>query len=498
VVETTPGHRLAAAQYDPPTSSERIAWYVTRALEWIGAASRDELVRVGDPFELPYYWPSESLESVAFHEGSDTFRGWNAIDARAGLVDFVTINDQVGRRTAALAFRTASGQEVVRPTWGTRIARLPVADTGVWLRINGVPYTGPWKAPDTFGELREIVERQGVRFDRLLEPALEKIRDGRAHVLLVGFPIPLMRGDAPSLMHWVGLKLDPLVIARARTPIKGFRTSSARRLLDRREGALANANRLTWLETSNWHPAQLGSRGHFEQGLKDRKVVVLGSGALGSAIAELLVRGGVRDICVVDGEVLEAGNLVRHTLAVGDVGLPKAFALCNRLNDISPNASATAVLGSFPALNATEQRLLRDAGLIIDTTGDDDVVRAIGSFDWEAGPHEFASMSFSYGAERLYSYVAPIGALDPDAFLAEAMPWVEQDKRLTEDMVWEGAGCRYPVFPARADDVMALAALAVRDLDERLLRPGGHGLRVFERAANGTLRRVDGEPAAVP
>jgi hypothetical protein len=253
---------------------------------------------------------------------------------------------------------------------------------------------------------------------------------------------------------------------------------------------------VTWLETSNWHPAQLGSRGHFERGLKDRRVVVLGAGALGSAIAELLVRAGVRDICVVDGEVLEAGNLVRHTLAVDDVGLPKAFALCNRLNAISPNATATSVLAAFPALDADERRQVSDAGLVIDTTGDDDVVRAIGSFDWDAGPREFASVSFSYGAARLYSYVAPIGTLNPDTFFATAMPWIEQDKRLTEDMVWEGAGCRYPVFPARADDVMALAALAVRDLDERLLSPAGQGLRVFERLADGTIRRVDNQPAA--
>ena len=488
VVETTPGHRLAAAQYDPPTASERLAWHVGRTLEWLVAASRDELVRVGDPFELPYYWPTRYPETfVAFHEGRDTFAAWNRVQARAGHVELASVNERPRQLLAAVAFHAADGHELVRPRWGERISAATSREMGVWLRLDEVPRLEPWKAPETFADLRAIAASQGVAFDRSLEPVLERIRDGTRHVLLLGFPIPERRGQAPSLIHWLGVRLEPLA---ATDRVGRFRADGARRLRGRQSGPLADAAPIPWLDSGNWHPSQLGSRGHFVKGLRDRTVVVLGSGALGSAIAELLVRGGIERIVVIDDEWLEAGNLVRHTLGIDDIGWPKSMQLANRLNAVSPNASAFGVLGAFPALDADGLRLVRSAGLIIDTTGDDEVVRAIGSFDWGPGPREFASASFSYGAERLYSYVTSIASFDPAAFFAEARPWIEHDKRLTEDMVWEGAGCRYPVFPARADDVMALAALAVRDLDERLLNHGPRGLRVFEREGDGTIRQV--------
>jgi hypothetical protein len=473
VIETTPGHQLAMARNDPRTADERLAWYVGRALDWLIAASRDELIMPGDPFELPYYGPPGIATSsfIAFHEGAGSFATWRTTQARSGLARIGVIGQEPNRLVAVKEFSALGGQIVLRPAWGLTVSNSQDASPALWVRLDDVPVMWPWRAPATWGELRALARDQGIDLRRVLDPVARRLRDRQPHIALVGFPMPVNRGERPSIMHWLGAYLEPL-------------TGTFR------NGPLADDAVVQWLPTANWHPEQLGSRGRFTKGLRDRHVAILGAGALGSIVAELMVRGGVERIIVVDGESFAPGNLVRHTLGIPQLGEPKAAALATRLNTISPNVTASAIGATFPFLSRADADGLREATLIIDTTGNDQVVDAVGEFEWGNGLREFASISFSYGAERLYSFVARIGSFRPREFFAVAQLWIAADRRLTEELAWEGAGCRFPIFPARADDVSALAALAVRDLDERLLANGQHGFRVFERSDDGTIAEI--------
>jgi adenylyltransferase/sulfurtransferase len=73
--------------------------------------------------------------------------------------------------------------------------------------------------------------------------------------------------------------------------------------------------------------APLGAEG--QQRLETSRALVCGCGALGSVIAETLVRAGVGFTRIVDRDFLELNNLQRQVLYdeqdVRD-GLPKAFA----------------------------------------------------------------------------------------------------------------------------------------------------------------------------
>src|SRR5437899_2437063 len=74
-----------------------------------------------------------------------------------------------------------------------------------------------------------------------------------------------------------------------------------------------------------------------------------------------------------------------------------------------------------------------------------------------------------------------------DAFREAFAPWLQADAPEIDKMTWEGTGCWNPIFPARADDVTAHAALAAKQLDMLLDEPLAEPeLRVFERAADGT------------
>ncbi len=225
---------------------------------------------------------------------------------------------------------------------------------------------------------------------------------------------------------------------------------------------------ITWLPTANWDDEDLTARGRLPAVLRERRICLLGAGALGAQVAELLVRGGVRDLVVIDPDRLQAGNLARHTLLLTQLEQPKADALAERLNAISPHARVRAVCASFPALSADAQNLVRACDLIIDCTADDAVLTHL-SQEVAASAHRlFVSFSLGYQAERLFCFAAAGATFPLTAFRFREFidPWLRNERDNTHDVPWpcDGIGCWHPLFPARADDVTMMATCALKEL----------------------------------
>ncbi|MES1213051.1 MAG: ThiF family adenylyltransferase, partial [Singulisphaera sp.] len=82
--------------------------------------------------------------------------------------------------------------------------------------------------------------------------------------------------------------------------------------------------------------AQLGEKG--QRRLLSSRALVCGCGALGSVIANTLVRAGVGHVRLVDRDFLELNNLQRQVLFDEDdlrADLPKAIAAANKLRRIN-------------------------------------------------------------------------------------------------------------------------------------------------------------------
>ena len=75
------------------------------------------------------------------------------------------------------------------------------------------------------------------------------------------------------------------------------------------------------------------------------KIAVWGCGALGSWIAELLVRAGARHVTLRDPGFVTRGLLVRQNYAEEDVGRPKAAALADRLRRLSDTCEVAGIAG---------------------------------------------------------------------------------------------------------------------------------------------------------
>ncbi|MBA2714092.1 MAG: ThiF family adenylyltransferase [Rubrobacteraceae bacterium] len=476
---------LGRRAYDaePYGVEERLRWRFDRALAWLEAASRDELLLPGEPFELPQVLPAGGLEhTIAFQEGPATLGVWADHRDRAGLVDLFKPDPD---KSIFLVdrFLSAGGQPIRAPGWGKAFED-PSKERirGVWVRLDGVPVLYPWQNPATWGELREAFWAQGRDLDRLLAEVAHHVRDGRTRPLLIGFPIPERVGGPSRRMHWYAAWLPALSWGDASHA--GFRpgTEPGYRMRDRAE-VLVDSHPIGWQTSENWHADDVSSRGRLPEDLRSREILLVGAGAIGSAVAELLVRGGVRKLLVVDGQWLEIGNLVRHSLGLDALHEQKAPALARRLNLASPHAHVGAIDGEFPPSEDEDRDKILRCDTVLDCTGEDSVLRHLQLFPWK-GERLFASLSLGFGAERLFCFVSrsvtfPLddyrGAIDPH------LRW-ELERYPEAELPREGAGCWHPLFPARIDDLWPMAAAAVKVLERAAAEPLPEpSLEIFER-----------------
>jgi molybdopterin/thiamine biosynthesis adenylyltransferase len=84
-----------------------------------------------------------------------------------------------------------------------------------------------------------------------------------------------------------------------------------------------------WALTRDYQAETLRSR-------QAAKVLLLGCGALGAPVAELLARAGVGELHLLDKETFETENCARHILGASDAGRAKAEALAGRLRSLIP------------------------------------------------------------------------------------------------------------------------------------------------------------------
>ena len=103
--------------------------------------------------------------------------------------------------------------------------------------------------------------------------------------------------------------------------------------------------------------------------LLDAHVTLCGCGALGTVIANALVRSGVGHVRIVDRDFIETHNLQRQVLFdENDIAanLPKAEAAARKLRSVNSAVTVEPVVTDIDRTNIEE--LCRDADLILDGT----------------------------------------------------------------------------------------------------------------------------------
>jgi len=106
-----------------------------------------------------------------------------------------------------------------------------------------------------------------------------------------------------------------------------------------------------------------------QERLSQSSAVLVGCGAIGTAVANLLVRSGIGRLRILDRDFVEPSNLQRQVLfdeSDARESLPKAIAAERRLRAINSDADVEGIVADLTPDNATE--LLTGFPLILDGT----------------------------------------------------------------------------------------------------------------------------------
>jgi hypothetical protein len=92
-------------------------------------------------------------------------------------------------------------------------------------------------------------------------------------------------------------------------------------------------------------------------------------------------------------------------------------------------------------------------------------------------------LSFDYGAQHLFCFSARGDTFPVEEFRNQIQPYLAANLPAedTDQLPWEGIGCWHPVFPARDDDVWALAPLGLKYIEKIIDSDLSPSLAVYPR-----------------
>jgi molybdopterin/thiamine biosynthesis adenylyltransferase len=216
--------------------------------------------------------------------------------------------------------------------------------------------------------------------------------------------------------------------------------------------------------------ARMARAGLLAPEVRGCRVAVVGVGALGSFVADMLVRSGIRHLTLVDGDVVMPGNLVRHLVGPEMVGLSKVKAVKQQLvtrNHIA--ATDIAAIDGALIFGDEAVELLSSHDLVVNATADF-ATTALLHVAAQALEKRIVSAAIQNdGTSYRIDLLPPLDGADslpPSPFVAE---------RLGPDLF--EAGCGSPISPTPPYVVIEAAAATVRHaialLIERPLHPAG-------------------------
>ena len=204
----------------------------------------------------------------------------------------------------------------------------------------------------------------------------------------------------------------------------------------------------------------------------NRSVAIIGLGALGSFIADMLTRAGIGRMTLIDGDVILPGNIVRHLVGRDAIGLPKSEAVKRHLVSRNELTDDDVHVRTKPLRSAAEAALLISThDLVVNATADFATTALLRVVAESSGTHLLSASLHDDGTAYRVDILPPAGNSSPAPPLVKTLGTGLQVSELFE------AGCGSPLSPTPPHAVIEAAAATVRHgiglLTGRVLNPAG-------------------------
>jgi len=474
-----------------PRTSQKLIKYVQWTIEWLKDAASNNLIDDQDPYELPdfysltVYSAYRHINPVFFNESPSTFNLWKKQIGKFGTVYIVS--SKLHSAFYACQFCNQENIPIIESKYSPIIDESDYKLTGYWILVEDIVFKRH-RPPLTYGEAKEICEKSALDFYSILRKAWECNTNYTFGIILIGFPIPrTYRGENVEI-HWQPLWIDNWASTKKiNIPGKRSKKNNVWRFLIKSDRFHPSKN-LPWGESENVSNDRLFKRSSLSLTLKHSKITVIGCGALGSPIVDMLARGGIEAINTFDSDTLHPGNLSRHILNGTFIGSNKALAIAKELSITFPLSSIKGFPEHIPPSTFEKQKainkILVESDIFIDCTTSESAFIWLNNIALEHGK-KLISMFFNAYAEVLTLCISggQISCLDiyRELCLSIQKNELPVDKEYyfkdiaKEEQIYEGVGCWHSTFPALNVHIQLLAATAVDLINHVIQNRGNKG-----------------------
>ena len=478
-----------------PRDPSRLVCYVKWAIKWFKDAANGILLKSGDPYELPDFrhtlldlsLPTKS--PLIFEESLNSYKSWKSYISSSGNVECF-LGEGISA-IFAVKFCDKDGSVIRKSDYTQNILKKDSKIKGRWITVQDIRYERH-RPPHTYEEIVKLCSANGVDFYRNLRTAWNLENPFKFGILLIGFPIPKIVGQDPTEIHWQPLFFENYNGSKKRPTKRRTKSQSSRQnqIWEKLTGSggFSPSQPLPWGNVENIARERLYVRGAHPSEVQSASIALFGCGALGSSVAELLARGGVKRLNLFDSDSIAFGNLCRHTLDGSSIGLNKAEELAERLSRANPLSTIKGHDVRIPLNSRSDEtihKVLVDADVFVDCTANET------AFDWlnkktvEIGKR-LISLSFNLRAELLTICISGDSISCGDIFLdlnrsvqknrTRIDPRVYFHELSEEEEIMEGAGCWHSTFPAQNTHIQILAAHAVDIINHSISSKSKRGL----------------------
>ena len=484
-------------EWDP---SDGMYGLIERLVEWLRRAAIDDLDPAGAPLHPPY---APSFGNLT-----------------------VVVRDDTPSPTDAPWF----GFAPITISGGTR------GDLGEWLDTDGnaigcdgdvaavvlLPRELPYQYPTRLGPFFEELELCGIMKQQLLSLVQAAARHNSEHApLLVVIGTP-MRGTKAGERHqhlaiWHVSDQDARRLRSAQ-----LEASDVIGTQEHPDGLPAALSR--WAETTriDWCPID-EARSEVTRSrdgnspvteFTGRSVALLGCGAIGSHLAEHLVRVGVTELSLVDHSRVSTGNLTRQTYDGNDLTEPKPRALAHRLLRINPQLNLVQCPTDAVVLAGDPSSLIWQHDIIVDATANETVAKRLEAMrpTVTSRPWMIRMLLGHHGDRGLLTVAAPNNIGGPPRLARHAKLTATAAMRLKtfadefwpdpprSDLFFPEPGCSAPTFVGADADVAATVATLARSAGTALRSraEGSWTMLELPDAAPGGIARSEHRTVANP
>ena len=224
--------------------------------------------------------------------------------------------------------------------------------------------------------------------------------------------------------------------------------------------------KITWSLSRNSSYKYFFGRGALSKIIIEKRILIIGIGAIGSMVANTLTRGGCKNIDFVDYDVKEPENVCRSEYMFFTGITNKADELKNILSAISPFVNIQSLNNNYfesyfksyhkdSECRAKFAEELNKYDLIFDCTTDNDLMYVLDALDLTT---ELINMSITNHANEL------VCAFYPNIYQFVINQFSNILKNDVDDL-HNPTGCWSPTFKASYNDINVLVQLALKHIN---------------------------------